>query len=74
MRGMHTGTLVIDRDFGGMLRGTALVPAGADVTIAGMIRGTLVVEAGARVRISGMVSGRVDNRGGAIDVTGMLRA
>lgn len=73
MRGMHIGTLVVDRPFGGMLNGTAVVPAGADVEIGGMINGDVIVGAGASVRISGMVNGVVEDHGGTIDVTGMVR-
>lgn len=72
MKGMHSGDLIIEGRFKGMLNGTGIVPAGAVAEIAGMINGTLIVEPGASVLVSGMINGDIIDRGGRIVVTGMV--
>ncbi|WP_267381602.1 MULTISPECIES: hypothetical protein [unclassified Sphingomonas] len=72
MKGMHSGSLVIEGRFGGMLRGTAIVPAGASAEIAGIVDGILIVEPGATVLVSGMLNGEIVDRGGQVRITGMV--
>ena len=55
-----------------MVAGDVIVRSGCDVRISGMVAGDVYVEAGARARISGMVSGRIIDRGGSIQVSGMV--
>lgn len=72
MRGIHSGTTVVDGYFRGMANGTVVVPSGSRVEIAGMVNGTLIAGEGSHVRISGMVNGSVVDRGATIEVTGMV--
>lgn len=58
--------------FSGMIKGDALVPAGADLNVSGMIHGDLYIEARARAHVSGMVSGKIIDQGGDVTVSGMV--
>jgi hypothetical protein len=72
MRRMTSGDIVIEGEFRGMHSGRATVPAGAFASVSGMINGDLIVEPGARVSVRGMINGALIDRGGAIDVRGMV--
>ncbi|SFP46624.1 hypothetical protein [Sphingomonas rubra] len=71
---MHNGNLTLDRSgrFDGMVNGSLTVAAGCRVEMAGMVNGALVVERDAHVVVSGMVNGATINRGGHVDVTGLV--
>lgn len=61
-----------DLDFGGMITDQAIVSSGVEFILHGMVTGELIAEAGSRVSIHGMVNGTVHNRGGHIEIFGMI--
>lgn len=73
-RGMHAGSLLMERDgtVSGMIAGDVEIAAGRHVRVSGMVAGDLIVGAGAVVTVTGMVGGRVIAPDAHVDIQGMV--
>ena len=64
--------LTLDTKLHGMIVGNVTVGANVTLELHGMIVGTLTLEARSRVFLHGMVTSSVANRGGQLEVWGMV--
>jgi len=76
VRGKIEGPVTLDRhtSLHGMVVGDLIVPAGVRLDHHGMITGGLTVEPGGVAVVHGMVVGAIANRGGTVQVFGMVGA
>lgn len=61
-----------DTELRGMITGNVMVAPGVTLELRGMVLGSLGLERSSRVYLRGMVTGNVENRGGHLEVWGMV--
>ena len=73
--GKIEGDEIMQRDLRllGMITGSATVNSGVSLELSGMVIGDLIVDEGATVELHGMVGGDVTNKGGRLNVYGMIQ-
>ncbi len=72
--GKIEGSVSIEDDFqlNGVIAGNASVKSGAFFRLNGVVVGDIILEPGSSAEINGTVNGNVLNRGGKLDVLGVI--
>jgi len=72
--GKIEGSITIEQDFqlNGVIAGNATVKAGAFLQLNGVVTGDIILEPSSSVEINGTVNGNVLNKGGKLDVFGVV--
>ncbi|MDD5038255.1 MAG: polymer-forming cytoskeletal protein [Dehalococcoidales bacterium] len=73
--GINRGEIKIDQDtqLKGIIVGKVIVSGGVYLRIDGTIDGDLILEEGSTVSLRGIVTGNITNRGGSLEILGMLK-